>query len=171
MWPHGLQHARLPCTSPTLGVYSNSCQLSRWCHSTISSSAAPFSFWLQSFPALESFPISQLFTSGGQSIGASPSASARPKNMQGRFPLGLTGLISLQTEGLSRVFCRISTCTLSAEQTSQEVLQGERHQPHFTNKTTLPVTDIQGRAADPDLSLSSVGTGVSYGPLWQLPFK
>ena len=119
LWPHGLQHARLPCTSPTPRVYSNSRQLSQWCYPTISSSAAHFSFWLQSSPASESFPVSQLFTSGGQSTGASASASALPKNMQGRFPLGLTGLISLQNKGLSRVFCSISACTLSAEGTSQ----------------------------------------------------
>ena len=99
---HGLQHARLPCPSPSLGACSNSCPLSWWCHPTISSSVVPFSSCLQSFPALGSFPVSQLFTSGGQSIGSS--ASTLPMNIQGWFPLGLTGLISLLSKGLSRVF-------------------------------------------------------------------
>ena len=87
-WPHGLQHARLPCPSPSPGACSNSYPLSQWCHPTISSSVIPFSFRLQSFPAPGSFPISQLFTSGGQSIGAS--ASVLPKNIQGWFPSVLT---------------------------------------------------------------------------------
>ena len=87
-----IQHARLPCPSPSPGVCSNLCPLSRWCYLTISSSAATFSFWLQSFPALGSFPLSQLFISGGQSIGAS--ASVLPMNIQDWFPLGLIGLIS-----------------------------------------------------------------------------
>ena len=95
LWPHGLQHARLPCPSPTPGVYSNSCPLSRWCHPTISSSFIPFSSCPQSFPASGSFPMSQLFTSGGQSIGVSASASVLPMNTQDWFPLGLTGWISL----------------------------------------------------------------------------
>ena len=93
--PHGLQHARLPCPSPTPGAYSNSCSLSRWCHPTISFSVVPFSFCLQSFPASGSFPVSQFFTSGGQSIGISASASVLPMNIQGWFPLGWTGWISL----------------------------------------------------------------------------
>ena len=101
--PHGLQHSRLPCPSLSPGVHSNSCPLSQWCHPTISSSVAPFSF-SQSFPASGSFPMSQLFTSGGQSIGASTSASVLPMNIQDWFPLGLAGLISLQSKGLSRVF-------------------------------------------------------------------
>ena len=102
--PHGLQHTRLPCPSPTHGAYSNSCPPSRWCHSTISSSVVPFSSCLQYFPASGSFPMSQLFTSGGQSIRVSASASVLPKNIQDWFPLGLTGLISLQSKELSRVF-------------------------------------------------------------------
>ena len=80
--PHGLQHARLPCPSPTPGACSNSCPLSRWCHSIASSSVVPFSSCLQSFPASGSFPVSRLFTSGGQSIGASASASVLPMNIQ-----------------------------------------------------------------------------------------
>ena len=103
LWPHGLQHARLPCPSPTPGVFSNSCPLSQWCHPTISSSVFPLSC-LQSFPSSESFPMSQFFTSGGQSIGASASASVLPVNIQDWFPLGWTGWISLQSKGLSRVF-------------------------------------------------------------------
>ena len=101
LWPHGLQDARPPCPSPTPGVYSNSCPLSQWCHPTISSSVVPFSS-LQSFPASGSFPMSQFFTSGGQSIGVSASVSVLPVNIQDWFPLRLTGLISLQSKGLSR---------------------------------------------------------------------
>ena len=101
LWPHGLWHARLPRTSPSPGACSNSC-LSQWCHPTISSSVIPFSSCLQSFPASGSFPMSQFFVSGGQSIGAS--ASVLPMSIQDWFPLGLTGLISLQSKELSRVF-------------------------------------------------------------------
>ena len=102
--PHGLQRARLPCASPTPGAYSNSCLSNRWCHPTISSSVIPFSSCLQSFPASGSFQISQFFVSGGQSIRVSASTSILPKNIQDWFPLGLTGWISLQSKGLSRVF-------------------------------------------------------------------
>ena len=102
--PHGLQHARLPSPSRTSGVCSNSCPSSQWCHPTISSSVIPFSSHLQSFPASGSFPMSQFFTSGGQSIGASASASVLPMNIQDWFPLGLMGRIPLQSKGLSRVF-------------------------------------------------------------------
>ena len=104
LWPHGLQHARLPCQSQTPGACSKSCRSSRWCHLTISYSLVPFSSCLQSFPVSESFPASRLFASGGQNIGASASTSDLPMNIQGWFPLGLTGLISLQSKGLSRVF-------------------------------------------------------------------
>ena len=104
LWPHGLQHARLPCPLPTPGVCSNSCPLNRWCHPTISSSVVPFSSCPQSFPALGSFPVSWLFALGGQSTGTSASASVLPVDIQGWFPSGLTGLISLQSKGLSRVF-------------------------------------------------------------------
>ena len=105
LWPHGLQHARPPCPSPTPGVYSNSCPLSWWCHRTISSSAVPFSSRLQSFPASGSLQMSQFFASGGQSIGVSASASVLPMNIQDWFPLGRTGWISLQSKELSRIFC------------------------------------------------------------------
>ena len=102
--PHGLQHARPPCSSPAPGVYPNSCPLSQWCHQTISSSVVPFSSCLQSFPASGSFQMSQFFPSGGQSIGVSASASVLPMNTQDWSPLGWTGWISLQSKGLSRVF-------------------------------------------------------------------
>ena len=108
LWAHGLQHARLPCPSPSPRVCSNSCPLSWSCHPTISSFVIPFSSCLQSFPASGSFPMSQLFASGDQSIGVSASASASvlPVNIQDLFPLGLTGLISLLSKGLSGVFSR-----------------------------------------------------------------
>ena len=102
--PHELQHVRLSCPSPSPQAHSNSCPLSHWCHPTISSSVVPFSSCLQSFPASSCFPMSQFFTSGGQSIGASASASVLPMTIQDWFPLGLTGWISLQSKGLSRVF-------------------------------------------------------------------
>ena len=101
---HELQHARPPCSSPTPRVYPNSCPLSWWCHPTISSSAMPFSFWLPSFPESGSFPMSQFFASGGQSIGVSALASVLPMNTQDWHPLGWTSWISLQPKGLSRIF-------------------------------------------------------------------
>ena len=101
---HELQHARPPCPSPTPGVYPNSCPLSQWCHPTISSSVMPFFSCPQSFPASESFQMSQLSASGGQSIGVSASTSVLPVNTQDWSPLGWTGWISSQSKGLSRVF-------------------------------------------------------------------
>ena len=101
--PHRLKHARLPCPSPTPRAYSNSCPSRQWCHPIISSSVIPFSC-LQSFPASGSFPMSQFFTSGGERIGASASASVLPMNIQDWVPLGWTGLISLLSKGLSRAF-------------------------------------------------------------------
>ena len=102
VWPHGLQHTRLPCPSPCPRVRPNSCPLIWWYHPTISSSVIPFSFCLQSFPASGSLPMRWLLASGGQSIGAS--ASVLPVSFQGWFPLGLSSFISLQSKGLSRVF-------------------------------------------------------------------
>ena len=102
--PHESQHARPPCPSPSPGVHSNSCPSSPWCHPAISSSVVPFSSCLQSLPASESFPMSQLFPWGGQSMGVSASTSVVPMNTQGWSPLGWTGSISLQSKGLSRVF-------------------------------------------------------------------
>ena len=102
--PHGLQHVRLPCPSPTPGVYSDSCLSHWWCHPTISSSIVTFSSHRQSFPASGSYQMSQFFASGGQSIGVSASTSVLPKNIQDWFPLGLTGWISLLSKALSRAF-------------------------------------------------------------------
>ena len=128
LWPLGLQHARLPCPSPTPGACSNSCPSSRWCHPTISSSVIPFSSYLQSFPESGSFLISQFFTSGGQRIGVSASASVLPMNIQDWFPLGLTGLISLQSKGLSWVF---SNPTVKKHQS--------RTRPSFPHSQSLPL--------------------------------
>ena len=102
--PHESQHAKLPCISPTPGVYPNSCPPSQWCHPAISFSVVPFSSCPQSLPASGSFPVSQLFTWGGQNIGVSALASVLPMNTQDWSPLGWTGWISLQSKGLSRVF-------------------------------------------------------------------
>ena len=109
LWPHGLQYASLSCPSPTPRAYSNSCLLSWWCHPTISSSVTLFSFCPKSCPASASFPMSQLFASGGQSIGASVSVSVRPVNIQGWFLFELSGLISLQSKGFSWVFSSTTT--------------------------------------------------------------
>ena len=106
--PHGLQHARLPCPSPSPRVASKSCPLSQWCHPTISSSFIPFSSCLQSFPASGSFPMSRLLALGSQSTGASTSVSVLPMNIRGWFPLALSDLISLESKGLSRVFSSIT---------------------------------------------------------------
>ena len=104
LWLHGLQHTRLPCPSPTPGACSNSRPSSRWCHPTISSSVVPLASCLQSFPASESFQMSQLSASGGQIIAVSASASVLPMNTQDWSPLEWTGWISLQSKGLLRVF-------------------------------------------------------------------
>ena len=109
--PRGPQHARPPCPAPIPGVYSNSCPLSQWCYPTISSSVVPFSSCLQSSPASGSFQMSQLFASGGQSIGVSASTSVLPMNTQDWSPLGWTGWISLQSKGLSRVFSNTTVQT------------------------------------------------------------
>jgi len=102
--PHGLQHTRLPCPSPTPGAYSSSCSSSRWCHLTISSSVVPFSSCLQPFPTSGAFQMSHLFTSGDQSIRVSASTSVLPVNILDWFPLGWTGWISLKSKELSRIF-------------------------------------------------------------------
>ena len=123
--PHGLQHARLPCPSPTPGACSSSCLSDQWCHPTISSSVVPFSC-LQSFPASESFQMSHLLASGGQSIGVSASPSDLPMNIQDWFPLWWTGWISLQSKGLSRGF---SSTTVQKHQffSTQFSLQSNSH--------------------------------------------
>ena len=125
--PHELQHARPPCSSPTPGVHPNPCPLSQWCHPTILSSVVPFSSCLQSFPASGSFPVNQLFASGGQSIGVSASASVLPTNIQDWFPLELTGWISLQSKGLSRIFS--NTTVQSIDSSALSFL----HSPTFTS--------------------------------------
>jgi len=104
LWPHGLQHDRLPCPWPTPGACLNSCPLRWWCLPTISSSVVPFSSCLQVFPASRSFPMSPFFASGDQWIGVSDSASVLPMKIQDWFSLGLTGFVSLQCKWLSRVF-------------------------------------------------------------------
>ena len=106
--PHESQHARLPCPSPTPRVYSNSCPSNRWCHPAISSSVVPFSSCPQSLPASGSFPMSQLFAWGGQSIGVSAFVSILPMNTQDWSPLGWIGWTSLQSKGLSRIFSNIT---------------------------------------------------------------
>ena len=124
LWSHELQHARPPCPSPTHRVYQNSCPYSRWCNPAISSSVVPFSSHTQSLPASGSFPMSQLFAWGCQSIGVSASASVLPMNTQGWSTLGLTGWISLQSKGLSRVF---SNTTVQKHQFFGAQLSSQSH--------------------------------------------
>ena len=137
---HGLRNDRLPCPSPSPRVCSNSCPLSQWCHPTISSSVTSFSSCLQSFPASGSFPMSQFFASGGQSIGVSASVSVLPMNIQDWLPSGLTGLI-LQSKGLSRVF---SNTTLQKHQffRAQLSLWSNSHLNMTTGKTIALTTWI-----------------------------
>ena len=124
LWPHGLQHGKPPCPSPNPRVYSNSRPLSQWCHPTTSSSVIPFSSCLQSFPASGSFQMSQLFISGGQSIGVWASTSVLPMNTQGWSPSEWTGWISLQSKGLSRVF---SNTTVQKHQFCGAQLSSQSH--------------------------------------------
>ena len=135
--PHALQHARLPCPSLSPRVCSDSCPLSQWCHPTISFSAIPFSFSLQSFPASVSFPMSHFFTSGGQSIGVS--VSVLPMNIQDWFPLGLTGLISLLPNGLSRVFPNTTVPKASILQRSAFFMVQLSH-PCMTTRKIIALT-------------------------------
>ena len=135
LWPHRLQHARLPRPSLSPGVCSNSCPLSQWCHPTISPSVVPFSSHLQSIPASGSFPRSQFFTSGGQSIRAS--ASVLPVNIQDWFSLGLTSLISLQSKGLSSLLQHHSS-KASILQHSAFFLQHSH--PYLTTGKTIALT-------------------------------
>ena len=138
LWPHGLQHTRPPCPAPIPGVYSNSCPLSQWYHPTISSSVVPFSSCPQSLPASETFPMSQLFAWGGQSIGVSSLASVLPKNTQDWSPLEWTGWISLLSKGLSRVF---SNTTVQKHQFfgAQLSSQSNSH-PYMTTGKTIALT-------------------------------
>ena len=137
LWPHESQHTRPPFPSPIPRVYSNSCPLSRWCHPTISSSVIPFSSCPQSFPASGSFQMSQLFTSGGQSIGVSASTSVLPMNIQDLFPLGWTGWIFLQSKGLSRVF---SNTTVQKHQFFGAQPSFQLSHPYMTTGKTIALT-------------------------------
>ena len=113
-WHHGLQHTRFPCPSPAPRTCSNSCPSNQWCHPTITFSVIPFSSCLQSFPASGTFPMSQFFASGGQSIGASASVSVLKMSIQDWSPLGWTRWISLQSKGLSRVFSNITVQSINS---------------------------------------------------------
>ena len=139
LWPHGLQHARPPCPLPTPEACSNSCPLSQWCHPTISSSIVPFSSRLQSLPASGSLLVRQFFASGGWSIEATASTSVLPMNIQDWFPLGLTGLISLQSKGFSRVF---SNTTVQKHQfiNAQPSLWPNSQHPYMTTGKTIALT-------------------------------
>ena len=139
--PHGLQHTRLSCPSPTPGACSNSCPSSWWCPPTISSSVIPFFSCLQSVPALGSFPINQLFASGGQSIRALASSSILPINIQGWLPLGLTDLISLLSKGPSEVF---SSTTVQKHQffSTQPSLRSNSHIHTWLGKTRVLIVQI-----------------------------
>ena len=125
--PYGLQRASLLCLSLSPGVCSNSCPLSWWCYLTISFSATLFSFCLQSFSSSGSFPMSHLFAQGVQSIGASTSASVLPRNIQGLFPLALTGLISLQAKGFWRVFSSTTIQIWHINSVPKNLLWGEKY--------------------------------------------
>ena len=136
--PHELQHTRPPFPSPTPGVHPNWCPLGGWCHPTISSSVVSFSSCPQSFPASGSFPVSQLFASGGQSIGVSASTSVLPMNTQDWSPLGWTGWISLQSKGLSRVF---SNTTVKKHQFFGTQLSSvQLSHPYMTTGKTIALT-------------------------------
>ena len=139
LWPHESQHARPPCPSPTPGVYSNSCPLSRWCHPAISSSITPFSSCPQSLPASGSFPMSQLLAWAGQSIGVSASASVLPMNTQDWSFLRWTGWISLQSKGLSRVFSNTTVKRASILRHSAFFTVQLSH-PYVTTGKTIALT-------------------------------
>ena len=143
LWPHGLQHTRIPCPSPTPRTYSNSCPLSWWCHPTISSSVFPFSSFPQSFPASGSFQKSQFFASSGQNIGVSTSVSVLSINIQDwiflNIPLGLTGWISLQSKGLSRVFLQHHSSKESILWCSAFFIVQLSH-PYITPRKTIALT-------------------------------
>ena len=136
-WPHEQQHARSPCPSPTPRIYPNPCPLSHWCHPTISPSVIPFSYCLQSFPSSGSFQMSQLFASGGQSIGILASASVLPMNTQDWSPLGWTGWISLQSKGLSKSLLQHHSSKASILQRSFLV---QLSHPYMTTGKTITLT-------------------------------
>ena len=138
LWPHWLQHTRLPCLKPTPRAHSNSCPSSRWSRPTISSSVIPFPSCLQSFPASGSFPMSQFFASDGQSIGVSASASVLPMNIQDWFPLGLTGWISLQSTRLSSLLQHHSSKASILQCSTFFILQLSH--PYMTTGKTIALT-------------------------------
>ena len=137
---HGLQHTRLPCPPLSPGICSNSCLLSQWYHSTISSFIIPFSSCLQSLPAPGSFLMSTLFTSGSQNIGASASASVLPVNIQDLFPLGWTGWISLKSKGLSRIFSNTTAQKHQSFSTHTSFFLVQLSHPYMTTGKTIALT-------------------------------
>ena len=169
--PHELQHASPPCPSRAPRVYSNSCPSSQWCRPAISSSAVPFSSCPQSLPASGSFPMSQLFTWGGQSIGVSASASVLPMNTQDWSPLGWTGWISLQSKGLSRVFSQQHSSKASTLQCSAFFTVQLSH-PYMTTGKTIALTRWTSVGKVMSL-LFNMLPGNKMGPnlrkLWMLP--
>ena len=154
-WPHGLQHARPPCPSPTPRVYSNSCLLSRWCHPTISSSVIPFSSCLRSFPASGSFPMSQLFASGAQSTEVSALASFLPKKSQGWSPSEWTDWTFLQSKGLSRVF---SSTTVQKHQFFSAELSSQSNS-HIHTWVLITLNDTTIISPSPQGILSKILNG------------
>ena len=169
LWAHGLQHARLPYHSLSLRVCSNSCPLNQWCHLTISSFAALFSFCLKSFPAAGSFPISWLLTAGAQTIWASASASVLPMNIQGWFLLGLTGLMSFQSKGLSRVFS--STTVWSALSRLYGLYRLPWQDPIRSQKARepgvlFPRVSLQGHKQDGEIEMVDMEATWKFSSTW-----
>ena len=156
LWPHGLQHARLPCPSPTPGAYSNSCPLSWWCHPTIPSSVIPFSSCPQSFPASGSFPMSWFFASDGQSIGVSASGSVLPMNIQDWFSLGLTG----SSIFFSQFFSTPRFKSLCKQYFRERVCMLLKLLPFILRNGILPAVSVNKRCSQ----LSAVAT-TAYGEL------
>ena len=138
LWPHGLQHTRLPCSSPTPRAYSSSCPSSWWCHPTISSSVIPFSSCLQSFPGTGSFPMSQFFASDDQSIGVSASASVLPMNIHDWFPLGLTRFDLLAVQGMFKSLLQHHSSKASILLQSASIIFQLSH-PYMTTVKTIPL--------------------------------
>ena len=161
LWPHGLKHARPPCSSPTPRACWDSCPSSQWCHPTISSSVIPFSSCLQSFPASGPFPTSQFFSSGGQSVGVS--ASVLPMNTQDWSPLGWTGWISLQSKGLSKVF---SNTTVQKHQFCTQLSLWSSSHIHtwLLEKPWLWLESDDLREEEPLVSV--IGHSHQFSPVW-----
>ena len=170
--PHESQHVRPPCPSTTPRVHSNSCASSQWCHPAISPSVVPFSSCPQSLPASESFPMSQLFAWGGQSIGVSASASVLPMNIQDWSPLGWTGWISLQSNGLSNIF---SSTTVQKHQFFGAQLSSESDSHITMNKTSggdgIPVELFQILKDDAVKVLHSIWQQIWKTQQWPQDWK